>query len=159
MKYIILSRGYKSLVDDEDFDFLNQWKWHASCTSTIYAIRNPLVPSPNCSCGCTKKLVVFLHRLIMNAPKNLSIDHINGDSLDNRKSNLRLCTRSQNCQNRAKLKKPTLSIYKGVQPWFKKWRVIVRKKHVGMFKTEIEAAKAYDKKAKELFGEFARTNF
>lgn len=99
----------------------------------------------------------------MNAAPNEQVDHINGDGLDNRKSNLRICNGSQNRCNKGKPKNNT-SGYKGVT-WHtpnKKWvaQIAVNGKHsyIGSFKTKEEAAKAYNKKAKELHGEFARLN-
>lgn len=104
-----------------------------------------------------------LHRLIMNAPKGMSIDHINGDKSDNRKSNLRICTNSENLRNRGSQSNNT-SGYKGVS-WskeLKKWRtqICINKKHihVGLFKDKIEAAKAYNEAAIKYHGEFAKLN-
>ena len=100
----------------------------------------------------------------MNAPAGMQIDHINGNGLDNRKVNLRLCNSSQNQRNARKRKSGT-SRFKGVD-WHKeskKWRarICVNRKriHIGRYKSEFEAAQAYDKKAIELFGEFASLNF
>jgi hypothetical protein len=103
-----------------------------------------------------------MHRLIINAPLGKEVDHINGDSLDNRRDNLRLCTRQQNCCNR-KHQIKAKSKYKGVHPRKDKWAAVIRFKkrlrHIGVFETEVAAAMAYDDKARELFGDFAFTNF
>lgn len=109
-----------------------------------------------------------LHRLIMNAKKGEHVDHINGDTLDNRKQNLRICTRSQNQQNRRKQRNPSSSKYKGVQIHKNRRKDgslkvygTIRKDHkivCKLFRTEIEAARWYNKKAVELFGEFAKLN-
>lgn len=103
-----------------------------------------------------------MHRLIMNTPEGMLVDHINHDCLDNRKSNLRICTHAENARN----KRPVIgtSKYKGVY-WDKtnkKWEAHIRKgkdvKYLGQFKCEKKAALAYNEKAKELFGEFAYLN-
>ena len=97
-------------------------------------------------------------RLIMYAPEGMDVDHKNGDPLDNRRKNLRVCTHRQNCQGR-RPNKNCLSKYKGVS-WFKgKWTAMINQKYLGRFDNEINAAKAYDEKAKELYGEYAYINF
>ena len=107
-----------------------------------------------------------MHRLITNAPKGLMVDHINHNGLDNRRKNLRLCTVSQNNRNRRPITRPNKgSKYKGVT--FDKKRNLFKaeiqhnkkKYFLGRFKSQIKAAQAYDKKARELFGEFAYLNF
>ena len=104
----------------------------------------------------------LLHRLIMNCPKGMTIDHINHDKLDNRKSNLRICTQSENSQNIGK-KKTNTSGYKGVSldKNTGKWRASIMKNRksyvIGNYNTPEEAHAAYCKTAKELHGEFAKT--
>ena len=100
----------------------------------------------------------------MNAPDGMEVDHINGNGLDNRKANLRLCTRAQNQMNSIK-RTGKSSIFKGVS-WHKnawKWRANIKINqkdiHIGYFDTELEAAEAYDIEAIRLFGSFAKTNF
>lgn len=99
----------------------------------------------------------------MNPPDNMQIDHKNDNGLDNRKLNLRVCTSGQNAQNRPS-QKGASSKFKGVS-WSKKkkkWRSVLHQNdksiHIGYYDNEIEAACAYDKAAKELFGEFAYLN-
>lgn len=103
-----------------------------------------------------------LHRLIMDAPAGILVDHINQDTLDNRKSNLRLATRSQNMGNRAK--HMGKSKYKGVcwiekrQRWIAQIFTDGKRRQLGRFETEVDAAMAYNKAASEFFGEFAYLN-
>lgn len=153
MKYIELTQGKFALVDDEDYKFLNKWSW--SYSTYGYAIRSS--PAP-------KKQIIWLHRQIMNCPKGLFVDHINGNPLDNRKSNLRICSHKQNMQNIIK-KKSHSSLYKGVV-WVKerkKWVAAIhlnyKRFYIGGFENELHAAMAYDLWAIEFFGQFARTNF
>ena len=114
-----------------------------------------------------------MHREITNAPKGMQVDHINGNTLDNRKENLRVCTRSQNMMNRGK-QNNNKSGYKGVsymkkkdpnyeypKPWRAQIKCPTNQKviHLGCYKYPEQAARAYDKKAIELFGEYAQLNF
>ena len=104
-------------------------------------------------------------RLVLNAPKNKYVDHIDGDLSNNKKDNLRLCSLSQNQWNR-KIQSNGTSKYKGVclrlNKKSKKWRAEICKNRkiyrIGLFDNEVEAAVAYNEKAKELFGEFAKLN-
>jgi|TARA_R110000824_G_scaffold14877_1_gene63025 hypothetical protein len=172
MKKIIIESKthgrHEVLVDDEDYDHLNEHKWHVHKTieGTFYAVRK----SPIDSNG--KQSSIFIHRGITNAPKGMVVDHINGNPLDNRKENLRVCTTAENCRNRGKSKN-NKSGYKGVSyhkkakhmineyksPW--QSMIVFNRKLMclGMYKTKEEAARAYDQKAIELFGEFALLNF
>ena len=154
MKEIILTNGNKTLVDDSDFEVLNQWKWHES---RGYAIRFIGTARKNQKC-------LRMHTSILIPIKGFEIDHINRNRLDNRYENLRLVTRQQNMMNQTKAKNKS-SIYKGVC-WVKRehnWlsSISLNKKfiRIGQFKSELHAAMAYDIWAKELFGEYAKTNF
>jgi hypothetical protein len=154
MKFIKLTQGKETIVDDEDYENLNQWKWHYH--NQGYAKRT--LKKKN------KTTKIYMHRFIMNLNSNLTIDHINGNGLDNRKCNLRIANKSENSMNSNKQTKLTSSIYKGVT-WHKqckKWVAQIghKRKHysLGLYLTEKEAALAYNKKAKELFGEFALLN-
>ncbi len=160
MRSIELTQGQTTLVDDADFEQLSQYKWRLSRGGNVgysyYAVTT--VKNNN------KEITVRMHRLIMNSNKDESVDHCNGNGLDNRRKNLRLCTCSQNQANRTK-QINNKSGFKGVS-WRasrKKWQVRVmqnRKSYfLGYFTDKIEAAKEYDRKAVELFGKFARTNF
>jgi hypothetical protein len=102
-----------------------------------------------------------IHRLIMDPPQGKEVDHINGDSLDNRRENLRICDRTGNSRNvpRVALKHYFSSKYKGVSgQWIARIQAGKSVIHIGTFKTEKEAAGAYNKKALELYGRFARLN-
>lgn len=158
MKEIVATQKgteYHVLVDDEDYDELNKYKWHISLG---YACRAKYLRTKD---GKSMKKNVKMHRVITNAPDHLEVDHINGDRLDNRKENLRLCTRSENCFNRGVQRNNKLGI-KGVDKYKELYRASIKinrkKKHIGYFKTIEEAQKAYEAKAKELFGDFYRGN-
>lgn len=147
MKKILLTQGKFALVDDADFEWINQWKW--SLLQGKYAHRN---------LGNGKWL--RMHRLIVNTPTGMSTDHINGNGLDNRRSNLRICTQQQNTLNSVK-KKNNSSGYKNIW-WDKsrmKWCVQImhkgRKYSPGRFNDLETAVFIRDKHLQELHGEFA----
>lgn len=158
MKKIELSQGQYAIVDDEDYDVLNQWKWCADyCKSgkKFYAKR---------TCYLNGKKRIRMHRFVTNTTdRNIEVDHINGNSLDNRKSNLRPCSKSRNQQNRNKTIN-NKSGYKGVA-WHKiskKWIVRIGvnsiKIHIGRYDCVKEAARAYNSAAIIYHGEFAYLN-
>lgn len=156
-KEISLTQGKVALVDLEDYEWLNQFKWRTKKdVHTFYAVRQE---------GAYPQKFFYMHREILNPPDGYSSDHINGNGLDNRRRNLRICTASQNQHNQKINEQRGSSKYKGVC-WHKaveKFAAYIKanKKliHLGYFQSEIEAAKAYDAKATELFGEFAKLNF
>ena len=153
MKEIKLSQGQVALVDDHDFEWLNQWRWYAyRGVYSYYAIRDVYI---------NKKYVhIRMHRLILGASGKILIDHKDRNGLNNQRDNLRLCNNSQNCVN--KCKKKGSNTYKGVSTYHKKWRAYIsfNKKwhHLGYFTSEIEAAKAYNEAAKIYHKEFANLN-
>lgn len=157
MKYIPLTQGKFALVDDEDYEGLNQWKWRVNKNhNNYYAVR-----TQHHGEGIREEIIMA--RLLMEAPKRMQIDHINGNGLDNRKENLRVVTHQQNAWNTKKRKGS--SIYKGVR-WFaqtNQWFVQICKDckvlYIGLFDNEQHGAMAYDIWAKDLFGEYARLNF
>lgn len=154
MKEIPLTRGMVALVDDEDYERVSAYKWQAMAGSpnkdVWYASRGAL---NRC----------LLHRFIVNAPDDIDVDHHNGNGLDNQKRNLRLATASQNGANR----KPNRGRrFKGVHyhQVARRWRAVLKCQggvgtYLGQFHTPEDAARAYDAKAIEMFGEFARPNF
>lgn len=144
------------LVDDDDWVYLKDITWYIG--SKGYAYTGVWMKFTQKTKQCK------MERFIMRVPKGFIIDHINGNRLDNRKSNLRLVTKQQNNINRCKAK-DCVSVYKGLT-WVKKenrWRVRVKldgkEYYVGRFVNEIDAAHAYDVKALELFGDISRLNF
>lgn len=108
-----------------------------------------------------RKVNVLLHRLITGAKPGQYVDHINGDTFDNRRVNLRICTNADNIRNSHSVR--GWSRFHGVSPSGNRWVAQIqanyKKQKIGKYRTEIEAARAYDAKAVELFGEFARLNF
>lgn len=158
MKIIPLSQGKVALVDDEDFEYLNQWKWYAHKSGNRwYAVRNGYR-------GSSKRVFIRMHRIIMNPCLTMEVDHIDHNGLNNQRRNLRIVTRYQNGQNSRSGMGRGLSKYKGVSWYVKtnKWRVRTFVKgryfHIGYFVSEVEAAKAYDVAALKYFGEYACTN-
>lgn len=162
MKKIPLTQNQFALVDDEDFDYLNQWKW---------CVISPSGKGPTKKYYAFRKMHgknVYMHRLILNPDKNVVTDHIDSDGLNNQRYNLRKVTYKQNRQN-ARGNANALIKYKGVSLFskngfqMKKYRIRI---HIGngkiiqkLFYTIIEAAIAYDRLALKHFGEYAYTNF
>ena len=154
MKEIPLTQGYVALVDDEDYEELAGFSWCGfPYRNTAYAFR-----------GGRKgeSITVRMHRQILNVASGVYVDHINGNGLDNRRRNLRIATSSQNMGNMRS--RTGTSCFKGVY-WDRsagRWGASIQCNHercfLGYFNNETEAAATYDKKAKELFKEFARLN-
>lgn len=146
---IKLTQGKYAIVDAEDFEELNKFKW--SVTPKGYVHRS------------SHNTTLRIHRVIMSAPKGVQVDHINGNRLDNRKENLRLCNNSENQRN-CRVRKTNKSGYKGVGSVYGgvtkvfRARINVNKKQInlGVFETAEEAFKAYQEAAKKYHGEFAK---
>ena len=142
------------LIDDEDYDKIKCYNWHLikrRKDGGIYIQAH------------SKNKTIHFHRLIMNCPKGLYVDHINHDTLDNRKCNLRICTNSENNINKFKIKKFTTSIYKGVtKTEYNTYKAEIRFNgthlRLGSFKTEDQAAIAYNIACLKYHGEFCRPN-
>ncbi len=151
MKEIPLTKSRVALVDDCDYERLLPFFWYAlRGRQCWYAAYNGPLGS------------FYMHRLVLNAPSGIEVDHRDGDGLNNRRYNLRLASDSDNKANRGCQSNNT-SGFKGVSLQAGRyWRVVLKcrgvKHHVGYFPTAIDAARAYDVKAIEIFGEFARTN-
>jgi len=150
---IPLTQGKFAIVDAADYAWLNQWKWYYHKLG--YAVRSVWEEH--------KKGLLYMHRVILNAPPDMQTDHRNMEGLDNRRCNLRLCTSSQNKMNKRK-RAGCSSRYKGVC-WFPrdhKWKGYIevngRTRNLGYFDDELDAARAYDVAARQHFREFARLN-
>jgi len=147
-----------TIVEPGDYYRFGHFRWHLSGNKDIfYAVRDVK--------RCARIKHVSLHREIMEEPAGLLVDHKNGDTLDNRRSNLRLATHAQNTHNRRKTRTKTSSRFIGVYydkrtgRWAAKIKNEDRCNWLGRFESELEAARAHDEAAKKYFGEFARLNF
>ena len=152
MKKILLTQNKTIVIDDEDYPLVSLFKWRLDKDGYVV-------------CGLrinNKHITLRLHRLIGNAKPREEVDHIDHNTLNNQKLNLRICTHSQNHMNKRKYK--GTSQYKGVS-WYqhaKKWGAYIRLNnktiHLGIHENEKEAAIKYNQMAKELFGNFAHLN-
>jgi hypothetical protein len=159
MKLIPLTRGKFAQVDDEDYEYLNKFKWCATYISGIwYAKRGIYIKETQ------ETKMSLMHRDIMNvSDRKIKVDHVDHDGLNNQRSNLRTATQSQNIAhmlNREKGSSRFLGVYwnKRINRWISEITKDYRKIHLGTFKNEIEAAKAYNEAAVRLHGEFANPN-
>ncbi len=153
MKKIILTQGYEAIVDDEDYELLNSFKWSVTnCKGKKkYAKRN----EPR---GNGKRKAVLMHRQILGFPLSQT-DHINGNGLDNRKSNLRLVSQSENQRNRRpKRGLKYKGIYKAKSKFYTDISLDGKRFKFGPFNTELEAAVEYNLRARVLHGKFAKLN-
>lgn len=149
---IPLTQGKFAIVDAEDYLMLIKWKWHHRGGYAKRAINRR-----------EERRAVAMHNQIMNPPKGMEVDHINGNGLDNRKCNLRICKHQNNTWNRKPVTGSS-SKYKGVsfhRPgnyWKAYIKINEQQKHIGCFLSEEEAAIAYNMVARVLHGEFAKLN-
>ena len=157
---IPLSRGKYAIVDPDDCDTLSRYKWYAvKGGNTFYAVRGQW------SKQSKKRLTISMHNVIIETPDGYIVDHINHNGMDNRKANLRPATQAENARNARYPKKNTSSKYRGV--WYnrqtKKWRATIsvdrKRKQIGYFTDERDAARAYDTTAKKYYGQFVVLNF
>lgn len=144
---IPLTRGKIALVDAADFEWLNQWKWRANANSkTFYAMRS------------SYRKAILMHRLITNAPKGMDVDHIDGNSLNNQRKNLRVCSRSQNMGNTGQYCTNTTG-FKGVSfvKDIGKWKAEIGRPstYLGCFESPEEAHLMYCMAAHSYYGNFA----
>lgn len=156
MKTIKLTMGLHAVVDDEDYENVSKYNWCASLTSNggAYAVRGVWNPA-------TKKTqIVALHRWLLGAGAGQVGDHINGDTLDNRRSNLRICT---NAENIRKMRKPSKGVHlmKSRAAKAKPWQAyigargsVTPRRHLGYFASKEEAQEAYNRAASKAFGDF-----
>lgn len=162
---IPLSRGFVTIVDDADYEWLSQWKWSYKNVGGGGAVAESYAGRTDNH----RRKTLYMHREILQASKGDYCDHINGNGLDNRRSNLRLCTNGQNLFNKDKprIRKAT-SKYKGVVlrrtsrgrvSWAARIKANKKGYWIGTFATELDAARAYDAAARELHGAFAYLNF
>lgn len=151
-KSILLTKGKVALVDDADYAYLSRWRWRLN--SKGYAIRSETISG--------KEMVYCMHRIILGATHGQYVDHIDHDRLNNVRSNLRLCTQSQNQANR-RLQKNSTTGYKGVVRSGERWhaRIWVQGKciHLGYHDNDYAAALVYDQAARRYFGEYAALNY
>lgn len=164
------------LLDEEDWDKVSQYKWflNRAPTGKLYVRAN--IDNPDGGIRYhkvngkvyeyPKQTTIPMHRIIANTPKDMHTDHISGNTLDNRKENLRVVTNEQNCRNRGLNKNNTLG-FKGVSydgrrhhtPWTARIGYKMKRIYIGNYATKEEAARAYDEKAIELYGDYAALNF
>lgn len=150
MKTIYTSRNESIFVDDEDFEYLNQWKWQIDKDG--YAVRNSSING--------KGITLRIHRIVTGAPQGMQVDHINGLKHDNRRSNLRICIHQQNAKNRPGSKQ-LKGVHRIIDSKFKGKRVQSairvdgKQIYLGTFSSEIEAHQAYCEAAKKYHGEFS----
>lgn len=151
LKEIPLTQGYIALVSDEDYERVSQYKWHA------LVLHNGVRPARKDE----NQKTILMYRFITDAPPERVVDHRDGNTLNNTRDNLRVCSL---CDNQANRKKQfSHDGYKGVHRFRNKWMAAIRVRgkriYLGCFNDPVEGAKKYDKAARTHFGEFARVNF
>ena len=149
--FVTLTKGQTGIVDRSDLSEIAKYKWHASHNGHFFRMATRI-----------NRKLIYCHRLLLKLKPSEIGDHINGNTLDNRRANIRQCSHQCNMRNRKKHKNNT-NRFKGVHFTGSSYRstIIVNHKkiHLGNYKTDTEAARAYDQAAKKYFGEFSRLNF
>ncbi len=161
MMQIALTQGKVAVVDDADFDGLAAFNWCATRhRHRWYAVRR----TPKGADG--KSVIVRMHRQILGAPVGLDVDHRDGDGLNCQRENLRVATRQQNSRNQVHHRAGTSPLKGASRSGTRRWRATIRvgqgtkgRLHLGYFDTDVEAARAYDRAARQHFGAFASLNF
>ena len=158
MRVIKLTKGYQTIVDDEDYDSLIKHNW---CYADGYAVRGEYTHHKN---GKTTHKTVGIHRYIMNAPNGMEVDHRDGNKLDNRKQNLRICKQADNARNKSKLRNNSsgyigVSWHKNNKKWGANARLNKKLYCLGYFSSAFEAAKVRDSFVRVHFNGFGRLNF
>lgn len=156
MKEILLTKGYVAIVDDDMYDDLSQYKWRVQeGKHTCYAVRAKMILG--------KRYSISMHRYVLDCINlRMCVDHVNDNGLDNRKSNLRICSYSDNQHNKRSFH--GTSVHKGIFFHSKrnKWRAQIcfdnKTCYIGDYDSETDAAMAYNRSALQKFGEFARLN-
>ncbi len=156
-KQIPLTRDFYAVVDDDDYEALAAFRWQAFVPR---GQRRARVYATRCVRENGRSCTIYMHRVIAAAPKGSTVDHANGDGLDNRRHNLRICTVSDNAKN--KLSHGSTG-YKGVVVarsgrYVARIKIDGKVKHLGTHDTPQLAAEAYDRGAEQHFGAFALTN-
>lgn len=157
--FLELNRGQVARVDKNGYEKARHLNWRAQYypkLNQFYAVRGKMIDG--------KFVLTFLHRFLMDAPDGMVVDHINHDTLDCRFENMRLCSHSENMRNRKSTRKSSsrylgVSLCKRTNRWLARIKSNGQERYLGYYKSEINAAKAYDKAAKEIHGEFANLNF
>lgn len=159
IREVSLPHGLTTVVDEADYGWLLEMTrgraWYADPRSTHRYAKITFKRA-------RKSVTVYIHRLIAGAGRGEVADHINGDTLDNRRSNLRVCSQAENTRNKT-ISKANTSGYKGVYLRDNRWQALImvggKQRRAGCYATPIEAAVAYDHAATILHGEFAKLNF
>lgn len=152
-KLIPLTQGQNAIVDAKDFEWLSQWNWYAYYnphTKSFYAKRRA---------GDND---IGMHGAILNCEPSKEVDHKSGNTLDNRRANIRVCTHTENMRNRGKdfnTRSGFKGVYRDKKKWFSQISVNGKAVRLGIFTDKKKAAKAYDQAATIYHGEFARFNF
>jgi hypothetical protein len=156
---------HKVLVDDEDYEELSKYKWYLSKGKHTFYVH---MDDNTYEKGVRiKRVTVLMHRSLMGVPKGDKriVDHIDGNGMNNQKSNLRICTVTENNRNQVHSRGDFSSQYKGVywckdkKLWATEIRINKKKKFLGRFKSQVVAARTYDIAALKYFGEFHHLNF